>query len=80
MRELERLRKEMKLIELTDVKKYEELEVENFDKHPDLKRRLKVYVLSEYESDVILDDKHLLLEFELLKKSKNLEVLWREVR
>lgn len=79
MRELERLRKQMKF-SLRNLEELKQLEIENFDNHPDLKRRIEVYVLSKYESDAILDDKHLLLEFKLLKKTKNLEVLWREVR
>ena len=70
----------IKQLVLKEVEKLDQLEIKNLDNHPDLKRRLIVYVLSEYESDAILDDKHLLLEFKRLKKSENLEVLWREVR
>jgi hypothetical protein len=77
MREIEKLRKEVKLINPDDVKELNKIKIKNFDKHPDLKRRLKNYVTCMYESDAILDDKHLLLEFEMLQKTKKIGELLR---
>ena len=73
MNELNRLRKETKFMSLEEV---EQLEIKNFDKHPDLKRRLISYIIIQYEGDAIIDEKHLLMEFQSLKKSKKLGELY----
>jgi len=74
MNELDRLRKETKNIDLKELK---QLEIENFDKHTDLKRRLISYIKIQYEGDAIIDEKHLLMEFKSLKNSNKLSELFK---
>jgi hypothetical protein len=40
--------------------RWQNLEIENFDNHPELKRRLTVHCISEYQEDALTDDAHLL--------------------
>jgi len=60
------------------LKKWKKLKIENFDKESELKRRLKVYCISQYEEDVIVDDKHLLMEFQYLRDNNQLNLLLEE--
>jgi hypothetical protein len=58
------------------LKKWKNLKIENLDNESELKRRLKVYCLKEYEEDAIIDDKHLLMEFKNLKDNNRLSQLF----
>lgn len=60
------------------IEEWKNLEIINFDNHPELKRRLTVYCLAIYEEDTILDIKHLMSEFKYLKKHNKLQYLLRE--
>jgi len=62
------------------LKTWKNLEIENFDLCPELKRRLILYCLNEYEEDAILDDVHLLAEFRYLKDNSQLSYLFRKYR
>ena len=57
----------------------ENLTIENFDNHPELKRRLIVYCIATYQEDAIIDDYHLLMEFNYLKLNKKLYELERPI-
>ncbi|MGY0391738.1 hypothetical protein ACW5R3_04130 [Bizionia sp. KMM 8389] len=61
-------------------KEWANLEIKSFDKHQDLKRRLALYILSEYEENAIIDDAHLLTEFRYLKDNNQLNYLFRKYR
>ena len=80
MRELERLRKlrkEMKF-SLSDLEELKQLEIENFDNHPDLKRMIKIHVLNKYQNKAVFEDDSLIKEFNLLKENNELELLFEE--
>lgn len=59
-----------------NLKNWNNLEIENLNNHPELKRRLKVYCISEYMENAIIDDKHLLMEFKDLRDDNRLTLLF----
>jgi hypothetical protein len=77
MKEIERLRKEIKF-NLRNLEELNQLEIENFTENPDLKRRLKIHIENKYRGDADYEDKGLLKEFNLLKESNELKVLFEE--
>jgi hypothetical protein len=77
MREIERLKKEIKF-SLRNLEELKQLEIENFTEQSDLKRRLKIHVSSKYQNEASHEDKDLLKEFNLLKESNELELLFEE--
>jgi hypothetical protein len=72
--EIEKIRKGMNMISLKELKS---LKIESLENHPDLRRRLKNYILINYESDAIVDENHLIMEFKLLKQNSKLSELYR---
>jgi hypothetical protein len=58
------------------LEKWKNLEIKNFDNNSELKRRLEVHCLNEYEENAIIDDEHLLMEFNYLKDSNLLSKLF----
>lgn len=59
------------------MKIYNETErVTNLDNNPLFKGLLKQYCLMHYEADAILDDYHLIMEYEYLKNNDKLHELF----
>ncbi len=54
------------------------IEITNFKYNPRLRKMLINYCLRMYEEFAILDDEHLLMEYNLLLKDKNTNVLFEE--
>lgn len=54
------------------------IEITNFQYNPRLRKMLVNYCLRMYEEFAILDDEHLLMEYNLLLKDKNTNVLFEE--
>ena len=80
MNELEQLRKlrnEMKF-NFRNLAELEQLEIENFDEHPDLKRRVKIHVSNIRQNKAVFDDENLIKEFNLLKANNELKLLFEE--
>ncbi|RXP64552.1 hypothetical protein EC396_00830 [Lutibacter sp. HS1-25] len=75
--QLKKLRKEVKF-SLRNLDELYQLEIENFNEQPDLKRRLKIHVLNKYQGDASFKDKDLLKEFNLLKENNELNLLFVE--
>lgn len=51
-------------------------EIKDFDKNPTLKQLLKGYCKMQYEENSILDDEHLLKEYNLLVSENRLKELF----
>jgi hypothetical protein len=58
-----------------NLKELEKLTIENFENHPDLKRRLITYCIATWEDDAMIDDYHLLTIFHDLQRNKELHKL-----
>ena len=54
------------------------IEIKDFKFSPTLRRMLVNYIIRMYEEDAILDDEHLLKEYNLLKKNNELHFLFEE--
>jgi hypothetical protein len=54
------------------------MEINDFKYNPKLRQSLVNYCLRIYEEDAIIDDEHLIMEYNLLKKYNNLEALHLE--
>jgi hypothetical protein len=54
------------------------IEINDFNYNPTLRRLLVNYSIRIYEEDAILDDEHLLKEYNLLKKNNELHFLFEE--
>ncbi|MFD0837112.1 hypothetical protein ACFQ0I_15140 [Mariniflexile aquimaris] len=63
-------------MELHDIKN---LVIDNIDNHPELKRRLEIYISMTYEENAIFDDKYLLKEFNYLKENNMLNELFKPI-
>lgn len=54
------------------------IEINDFKYNPTLRRMLVNYCIRIYEEDAILDDWHLIQEYNLLKKNNELHFLFEE--
>lgn len=54
------------------------IEINDFKYNPKLRRMLVNYCIRAYEEDAILDDEHLLKEYNLLKNINELHFLFEE--
>lgn len=54
------------------------IEINDFKYNPTLRRMLVNYCIRTYEEDVIIDDWHLIQEYNLLKKNNELHFLFHE--
>ncbi|WP_367772208.1 hypothetical protein AB3G33_01890 [Flavobacterium sp. WC2421] len=54
------------------------IEINDFRYNPTLRRLLVNYCIRTYEMDAILDDWHLIQEYNLLKKNNELHFLFEE--
>ena len=54
------------------------IEINDFKYNPTLRKMLVNYCIRTYEEDVILDDWHLVQEYNLLKKNNELHFLFEE--
>lgn len=62
-------------MELQEIKN---LVIDNFENHPELKRRLEIYISTTYQENAIFDDKHLLMEFNYLRDNNMLIELFKK--
>lgn len=51
-------------------------EITNFDNNPILKQLLVNYILREYEEDSIIDENHLMMEYNRLRDSNQLDMIF----
>ena len=51
-------------------------EITDFENNPILKKLIIEYCIMQYEENSIIDDDHLIMEFELLKKENRLHELF----
>lgn len=75
--QLRKLRKEVKF-SLRNLDKLNQLEIENLEEHPDLKRRVKIHVSNKHQNKAVFDDESLVKEFNLLKENNELNLLFEE--
>ncbi len=54
------------------------MQITNFNYNPKLRQSLVDYCLRMYEESAILDDEHLLMEYNLLLRDNNLNALFLE--
>ena len=54
------------------------MELKDFKYNPELKNMLFSYCIRTYEEFAILDDEHLIMEYNLLLRTNNLHVLFYE--
>lgn len=54
------------------------MQITNFNYNPKLRQSLIDYSLRIYEENAILDDEHLLMEYNLLLRNNNLNALFLE--